>query len=402
MPFNVEKIFENVTKKSIFLNKSVLQSDYTPETIPHREQQIKQVAKILACSLRLEKPSNLFIYGKTGTGKTLVVKYVLNELNKKAAALKIPLKTIYVNCKLKKVSDTEYRILAELISQLGADIPATGLPTDVVYKKFINIIDENKQLIIIVLDEIDEAVKKIGDAFLYNFTRLNSEMMNTQISFIGISNDLTFIDSLDPRVRSSLSEEELVFPPYNALQLKDILIERAKRSFKRSCVSSGVIEKIAALAAKEHGDARRAIDLLRIAAELAEREGKSKLTLEFVDKAIEKIERDKIVDLVETQPRHHQLILLSILNFFDTLKNKEQKVYTGDIYNRYYDLCKQLKLEPLTQRRVSDIVAELDMLGLINAQVISKGRYGRTREIKMTLPNSLILKIKSIIEQQIY
>jgi cell division control protein 6 len=402
MPFDVEKIFENVTKKSIFLNKSVLQSDYTPETIPHREQQIKQVAKILACSLRLEKPSNLFIYGKTGTGKTLVVKYVLNELNKKATTLKIPLKTIYVNCKLKKVSDTEYRILAELISQLGADIPATGLPTDVVYKKFINIIDENKQLIIIVLDEIDEAVKKIGDAFLYNFTRLNSEMMNTQISFIGISNDLTFIDSLDPRVRSSLSEEELVFPPYNALQLKDILIERAKRSFKRGCVSSGVIEKIAALAAKEHGDARRAIDLLRIAAELAEREGKSKLTLEFVDKAIEKIERDKIVDLVETQPRHHQLILLSILNFFDTLKNKEQKVYTGDIYNRYYDLCRQLKLEPLTQRRVSDIVAELDMLGLINAQVISKGRYGRTREIKMNLPNSLILKIKSIIEQQIY
>jgi cell division control protein 6 len=402
MPADIQKIFESVTKKSIFLNKSVLQSDYTPENIPHREQQIKQVAKILACSLRMEKPSNLFIYGKTGTGKTLVVKYVLNELNKKATTLNVPIKTIYINCKLKKVSDTEYRILAELISQLGAEVPATGLPTDMVYKKFISLIDENKQLLIIVLDEIDEAVKKIGDAFLYNLTRLNSELINTQISFIGISNDLTFIDSLDPRVKSSLSEEELVFPPYNALQLKDILVERVKRSFRKGCVSNGVIEKIAAIAAKEHGDARRAIDLLRIAAELAEREGKSKLTLEFVDKAIEKIERDKIVDLVETQPRHHQLILLSILNFFETIKNKEQKVYTGDIYNKYFELCKQLGYEPLTQRRVSDIVAELDMLGLINAQVISKGRYGRTREIKINLPNSLIQKIKSIIEQQIY
>ena len=402
MAFELEKIFEKITKKTIFQNKSALQSDYTPTNILHRELQIKQVAKILACSLRLEKPSNLFIYGKTGTGKTLVVKYVLNELIKKAHTLNIPLRSVYVNCKMKKVSDTEYRILSELISQLGVNIPATGLPTDAVYKKFISLIDEKKQLLIIVLDEIDEAVKKIGDTFLYNFTRLNSEMINTQISFIGISNDLTFIDSLDPRVKSSLSEEELVFPPYNALQLKDILIERAKIAFKRNCVDKGVIEKIAAIAAKEHGDARRAIDLLRIAAELVEREGKTKLTLEFVDKAIEKMERDKIIDLVETQPKHHQLILLSIINFFESLKNKEEKFYTGEVYNKYYELCKQLKIEPLTQRRVSDIVAELDMLGLINAKVISKGRYGRTREIRMDLPQSLILKIKSVIEQQLF
>ena len=402
MAFELEKIFEKITKKTIFQNKSALQSDYTPTNILHRELQIKQVAKILACSLRLEKPSNLFIYGKTGTGKTLVVKYVLNELIKKAHTLNIQLRSVYVNCKMKKVSDTEYRILSELISQLGVNIPATGLPTDAVYKKFISLIDEKKQLLIIVLDEIDEAVKKIGDTFLYNFTRLNSEMINTQISFIGISNDLTFIDSLDPRVKSSLSEEELVFPPYNALQLKDILIERAKIAFKRNCVDKGVIEKIAAIAAKEHGDARRAIDLLRIAAELVEREGKTKLTLEFVDKAIEKMERDKIIDLVETQPKHHQLILLSIINFFESLKNKEEKFYTGEVYNKYYELCKQLKIEPLTQRRVSDIVAELDMLGLINAKVISKGRYGRTREIRMDLPQSLILKIKSVIEQQLF
>lgn len=396
MALNIDKIFDNVIRKSIFKNKAVLQSDHTPEIIPHRENQIKQVAKILSCSLRLEKPSNLFIYGKTGTGKTLVVRYVINEMLKKTQELNIPLKLVYTNCKLKKISDTEYRILAEIINLLGGKVPATGLPTDTIYRKFVELTDEKQQLVIIVLDEIDEAVKKIGDAFLYNLTRLNSELVNSQISLVGISNDLTFIDSLDPRVKSSLSEEELVFPPYNALQLQDILKERAKNSFKKNVVSQGVIEKIAAIAAKEHGDARRAIDLLRIAGELAEREGKEKLTLEFVNKAIEKMEKDKIIDLVETQPKHHQLILLSIIEFSEKTK---EKFYTGDIYNKYVELARELKLEPLTQRRVSDIVAELDMLGLINAQVISKGRYGRTREIRMNLPQSLISKIKTIINQ---
>lgn len=396
MPINLDKIFDNVIKKTIFKNKQVLQIDYTPENILHRENEIKQTAKILACSLRLEKPSNLFIYGKTGTGKTLVVKYVTNQLSKKAKELNLPLKFIYVNCKLKKVSDTEYRVLSELINQLGHTIPNTGLPTDSVYKKFIDLIEESKGLFIIIFDEIDEIVKKISDNFLYNFTRINSSLINSQISLVGISNDLTFLDYLDPRVRSSLSEEELVFPPYNAFQLQDILKDRAKLAFKKNAVSEVIIEKIAAIAAKEHGDARRALDLLRIAGELAERDGKNKLTLEYVDKAIEKIERDKILDLVETQPRHHQLILLSIINLLE--KNKDAKIFTGDIYNRYLEITSSLKLEPLTQRRVSDIIAELDMLGLINAKIISKGRYGRTREIKMNLSPNLISKIKQIIQ----
>jgi cell division control protein 6 len=396
---DLDKIFDNVIKKSIFKNKHVLQIDYAPENILHRQQQIKQVASILACSLRFEKPSNLFVYGKTGTGKTLVIKHVANQLLKKSKELKIPLNILYINCKLKKVSDTEYRILAEIMDQLGSPVPFTGLPTQAIYRKFIDVIDENKNLTIIIFDEIDQAVKKITDEFLYNFTRLNNELVNSQISLVGISNDLTFLDSLDPRVKSSLSEEEIVFPPYNAFQLQDILKQRAKLAFRRGVLEEGVIEKIAALAAKEHGDARRAIDLLRISAELAERDGKNKLTLDYIDKAIEKIERDKILDLVETQPKHHQLVLLTIINLKE--KNKNEKIYTGDIYNKYLEISSSLKLEPLTQRRVSDIIAELDMLGLINAPIVSKGRYGRTREIKLNLPLGIVSKIKQILLEQI-
>jgi cell division control protein 6 len=203
------------------------------------------------------------------------------------------------------------------------------------------------------------------------------------------------LDNLDPRVRSSLSEEELVFPPYDAVQLQDILKERAKHAFKTAIIGEGVIEKCAAYAAREHGDARRALDLLRIAGELVERENKSKITQEYIDKANEKIERDKILDIVETEPKQFQLVLMAIINL--TESKKLPKIFTGDIYNTYKELCEKTSNEVLTQRRVGDIIAEFDMLGIINAIVISKGRYGRTREIKLSIPQHLMSKIKSIL-----
>ena len=215
----------------------------------------------------------------------------------------------YINCKLKKVSDTEYRIFAELIKKLGGSVPPTGIPSSQVYNKFIELIDNEKKLIVLIFDEIDYAVDKISDSFLYNLTRLNTELSKSQICIVGISNNLTFLDNLDPRVRSSLSEEELLFPPYNALQLRDILSERSKIAFKKGVLDEGVIGKCAAFAAREHGDARRALDLLRIAGEIAERNNSNKITLKDIDSANEKIERDKILDIIRTEPKQFQLTL---------------------------------------------------------------------------------------------
>ncbi len=399
MASQLDKIFDSFTKSSIFKNKFILQSNYIPETIQHREKQVETIASILAPSLRFEKVSNLFVYGKTGTGKTVSILYLKDELLKKAKQNSINLTVEYINCKLKKVADTEYRILAELIRKFGSSIPATGLPTEVVYNKFIELLEAKPQLFILVLDEIDHAIKKISDDFLYNLTRLNSELNKTQISIIGISNDLTFLDNIDPRVKSSLSEEEIVFPPYNALQLQDILRTRAKHAFKEGSIEDGVIEKCAAYAAREHGDARRALDLLRIAGELVERESKKKITQEYIDKANEKIERDKILDVIETEPKQFQLVLTAIINLIES--KKLPKIFTGDIYNSYKELCEKTSNEVLTQRRVGDIIAEFDMLGIINAIVISKGRYGRTREIKLSIPQQLMPKIKTILHSSL-
>lgn len=391
----LDKIFDSFAGRSLFKNKSVLQINYTPETIPHRDEQIEMVASILAPALRGERVSNLFVYGKTGTGKTLSVAYVTNELSKRVKdAGTNALRVISINCKLKKVADTEYRILAELIHHLGGSVPATGLPTDDVYNRFVEIIDQRKQLVLIILDEVDQAVKKISDGFLYTLTRLNSELKNAQISIVGISNSLTFMDELDPRVRSSLSEEELVFPPYNALQLQDILKERASQAFNEGIVQDGVLAKCAAFAAREHGDARRALDLLRVAGELAERAGTPRIELAHIDESNRKIERDKMIDIIENEPKQFQLVLHSIVSLNE---RNQGPIFTGDIYNKYQEVCERSKNEILTQRRVSDIIAEFDMLGIINAQVVSKGRQGRTREIRLMIPGTILPRVKEIL-----
>jgi len=401
MSSSIQTIFQEFIKKkvSIFKDRNALTSDFTPETIPHREEQINTLASILAPSLRGAKPSNIFIYGMTGTGKTLVSKFVANELEKASKEAQNEVKIIYINCKMKRVADTEYRLLAELSKSLGEEVPVTGLPTEWVYRTFFKALDSKEWVVIIILDEVDALVKKMGDDFLYNFTRINQDLKKAKVSIIGITNDLHFIDELDPRVKSSLGEEEILFPPYKATQLQDILKQRAELGFHPGVLSDEVIPKCAALAAQEHGDARRALDLLRVAGEIAERQNDPKVTEKHVDLALEKLEYDRVVESVKTLPKHTKILLLSIIKLED---DGRKNIQTGDVYNVYADLCKECSLHPLTQRRISDLISELDMMGIINAKVISFGRYGRTREIKLNISSRIKEKVEEILKKDLF
>ncbi|MDP3918446.1 MAG: ORC1-type DNA replication protein [Nanoarchaeota archaeon] len=394
----LNQYFEDFLKKEpLFNNKKVLQSNYSPEIILHRENEVNKIAGILAPALRIEKPSNMFLYGKTGTGKTMTAKHVTNSIMSIAEKNNLPVKCFYLNCKLKRVADTEYRLIAELARFLGEKIPATGLPTDEVYRLFVNVLEKKKMLMILILDEIDQIIVKGGDQILYNLTRINSELKISQITLVGISNDLMFTNYLDPRVVSSLSEEEMVFPPYNAIQLQSILRERAKKAFREGVIDNGVIEKCAAFAAREHGDARRALELLRVAGELAERRNLNSINIDCIDEAEEKIERDRVHDIITTQPKQSQVALLAI---FETTKAAGSRpLFTGDIYELYKELCNKSKIKALTQRRISDIIAELDMLGIISAKVISKGRYGRTRQIRLGIPLSAVPQLEELLKE---
>jgi len=375
-----------LTNNKIFKDREVLRHSYRPQILPHRKPQIDEIASILAPSLRNETPSNILIYGKTGTGKTACARYVGTELEKASSNMGTVCRIVHLNC---EVIDTQYRVLAQIAkclgdsSEVGSDktrthIPMTGWPTDQVYSEMKNQLDAGGGVLVIVLDEIDKLVKKSGDDTLYNLTRINSDLKNSKVSIIGISNDLSFKDFLDPRVLSSLSEEEIVFPPYNAPQLVDILAQRSDAAFITGAISDGVIPLCAALAAQEHGDARRALDLLRISGELADRDDSAQLTEEHVKQAQAKIETDSMIECISTLPTQSKLILYSML----ILEQLGQNIFTsGEVSRIYQDIAPTIELDILTHRRITDLISELNMLGVINTRVVSRGRYGRTKEM---------------------
>jgi cell division control protein 6 len=373
---------------------------YIPDLLPHRDKEINHLASILVPALRGETPSNVFIYGKTGTGKTAVTKFVGKELLKKGEEKNKKVNFIYINC---EVVDTQYRLLQNITNHFVDNwperVPFTGWPTDEVYAKLKQMIEKEGGVTVIILDEVD---KLKGDEALYNLTRINSDLEKSKVSIVGLSNDLKFTEFLDPRVKSSLGEENLIFSPYNAEELQDILNQRVELALKDDSIDTDVIPLCAALAAQEHGDARRALDLLRISAEIAERAKSPRVTKKHVQLAQNKIEINRIMEVARTLPTQSKLLLFAIL-----LQEKQDNktgtigtITTGDVYEIYKDLCKKTRTDILTQRRVADLISELDMLGIITARVISKGRYGRTRDIKISPTTEDVMK--SLQEDEIF
>ena len=381
-------LFEKYTDiRPIFKkDRDILRPSYIPENLPHRRKQIEALASILATALQGSRPSNILIFGKTGTGKTAVMKYLGKEI--KAAHTNhegrfSAVNFIYINC---EIVDTQYGVLAHVgnyfIQDWDERIPFTGWSTEKVYNQLREQIDAREEVTLIVLDEIDKLVYKSGDDVLFHLTEINADLHQGKLSIVGISNDLKFTEFLDTRVRSRLGEERMVFPPYNANQLQDILRQRAELALNDDGIDPGVISLCAALAAQEHGDARRALDLLRVSAELAERDHATRVTEHFVHKAVNKLELDAVEEVVSTLPTHSKLVLLSIL-----INEREGSPYstTGEVYDTYRELCRQHGMNHLTQRRVTDLISELDMLGIINARLKSFGRGGRTREISLAV-----------------
>ena len=377
-----------LTQGGIFQSRDVLRPTYTPSNLPHREEQINGLASILVPALRGETPSNVLIYGKTGTGKTAVAKYVGKELEE-AGTEDRKCSVIYINC---EVVDTQYRILAHLARHFDKEIPMTGWPTDQVYSEFRNALDEEKKVVVIMLDEMDKLVRK-GDDILYNLSRVNSDLIRSKVSIIGISNDLKFTEFLDPRVKSSLGEDEIIFPPYDAEQIKDILEQRASLSFSPGALQESVIPLCSAFAAQEHGDARKALDLLRISGELAERSRSVVVSEEHVRAARDKIEQDRVEEVIKTLPTQSKLVLYSIVLLEE---QGVRNITTSAVYNMYKQLCPLVETDYLTHRRITDLIAELDMLGILHTVVISKGRYGRTKEITLSVYSG---KLKATLQQ---
>jgi len=371
--------------KSIIKNRSVLHFTYLPDVILHRKDEQEKLTQSLLPILKQSRPSNLLIYGKPGTGKTLVVKKILTKIQQRVEKSNFPIKLIYTNS---KDETTLYGLLVSIGRQLGLekeDLPPTGLATSEVFKRLLKSIEENQYNIILVIDEIDylaHLVSKTGKDILYQLTRANERLKKGSMTLVGISNDLTFKDRLDGRVISSLGEEEIVFTNYDVNQLKEILIDRIKEAFLDNVVEASSLNLCAAMAGREHGDARRAIDLLRVAGEIAERQQSETVKEEHVRIASQKMEEDKEVTALKSYPLHEKLLIIAVM--------KASGLSTGEIFSAYKNLCKAIRQKELTQRRVTQMLGEIEMSGIISGRIVHQGIHGRTKKFTLTISTETV------------
>ncbi|MFH1447603.1 MAG: AAA family ATPase, partial [Candidatus Micrarchaeota archaeon] len=383
---------EILSRDSIFLKRDSLSPHYVPGKLPHREKEIECIMVSVSPVLRGEKPRNLFIYGKTGTGKTCSVKYVIKKLEEAGNA-----PNSYINC---RVYNSRYRVMNKIIQDHLPKFAKPGYGISFFYEKMLDWVEKDGKQLIVVLDEVD-VVKDLDD-LLYTLTRSNDDLKSGGVSIIGISNRLSFKEKLDPRCMSSLLETEIVFSPYTSNELASILSARVKIGFVSDAVDDSAVNLASAIAAQETGDARYALKLLLKAGEIVDGRKETRITDKHVEDARNSVDEDITVDAISTLPGHQQVVLYAIAiltltgSRYSRLGNNNEENYlmSGEVYENYSKASRKFHKQPRSARWFRQYLNDLEMLGLITMVESGKGQRGHTRFIKIAYSAA---KVKEII-----
>jgi len=360
---------------TIFRDENVLRDSYTPQTLIERDDELMAYQSALRPVVNGAQPKNLFLYGQTGVGKTLATKLVLERLSTDLEPMDdVDLHTVFLNC---KSLSSSYQVAANLVNEFREPddkIKTTGYPSGMINQMLwdhLNALEATHCLI--VLDEVDS----IGndDDILYQVPRANDNNLveNTQVGVIGISNDFTFRDNLSARVKDSLCDEEILFSPYDANQLRRILEQRSEQAFHDDVLDENVIPLAAAFAGQSSGSARQALLRLYKAGDIARDEGAEMVTERHVREADRAVERDKVWEELLRVPTHSKLTLYALLTLETENKLPAKR---SAIYKRYRIAADRIGIDPRTDRTVHDRLSQLTLKGFLDVEEKNKGPKG--------------------------
>lgn len=394
----LQNIFEKVSKRRIITNHELLNDENLIGTdrlpvlneIFHRNirsAQIERLGKMLSCLLGGRCPSNMLIYGPSGAGKSVTCMHVLSTLASMCKQKKIPFRYFYIDLTSRQTCFGALNVIGRTLNE-SMRLYRKGIALNHMQSLVIDALSSYKGIIGIVVDEVDNIVSD-GDAFYAFLAKTLPLQVNAQIFYIFLTNRVEWDRTIDPRILSVLKKTDVIFEPYDALDLVEILNLRVEKSLDRRKVDKAAIKKIAAYASRENGDARKAIELLSKSASYAE-ETSGRLGIDEVDEAEQLLEVDKTAEMIKSLA-HHQKISLAAC--YQALGKEGKRLTTGQVYEYYGSLCDRHSVRRLTQRRFSHMISFLDIYGLINARVVTLGRYGKTREISGSLPEKIIHNI---------
>jgi cell division control protein 6 len=374
-------------------NREALLDDYTPETLVGRDNELEEYHSALLPAINGEQPDNISLYGKAGVGKTASTKFLLDRLTSDAAEYDVAIHTELLNC---DGLNTSYRVGVELVNNyrsVDEQISESGYPRSQVYDMLWDELDQRSGLHIVVLDEVDHLN---DDSILYQLSRAreNDNIDTARVAVIGISNDLTFRDSLSPKVRSSLCERDISFSAYDASELQAVLEQRREVAFQEDTLSDDVIPLCAAYGAQESGDARKALDLLlkagdkaREVRELGVDAGEPKqVTEEHVEAGRKMLEREEVHQGIMDLSENEQIMLYALTTLH---AEGETPIRSRKHYERYKQMSEHAKDDSFTSRWMRDQMDDLAMLGLVTVEKKNEGLDGgqyREHDLGQDLP----------------
>ena len=370
-----DDLFTEMTE-TLFEDKSILSEEYRPDVIVERDDEIDAYRSALKDVLFGRNPANVFIYGKTGVGKTAVTDYMMSalqtEVERRDEAEKLHVH--FRNCN----DDSVYRTVRSLINDIreddGETFPETGLSTSHALETLYEEMESRGGTFLFILDEIDHLSDP--DSLLYELprARANGHLDAARVGVIGISNNYTFRSSLSPKVKDTLMEKELAFSPYDADELQSILTARAEKALVDGACEDSAIRLAAAKAAKDTGSARQAIDLLREGGDVAEERGATAITDDHIEAAAARVQRGRVQDKLRDQTMHGQLILESLAQIE---VNGDIPARSKEIQSVYERIARDWGHDPLTTlKSIQNHLADLTMLGFLERTEQNEGRAG--------------------------